>query len=96
MRAMTGGGGSGSFFAQSRNKTVFGLPGRQNDWLYNAFYDHQENSALSTRGTSKARRIWDLAMLWPAIRPQYSTLFRGRAFSMQRPRCQRHTHLTQS
>ncbi len=23
-------------------KTVFGLPGRQNDWLYNAFYDHQE------------------------------------------------------
>lgn len=23
-------------------KTVFGLPGVQNDWLYNAFYDHRE------------------------------------------------------
>jgi acetolactate synthase-1/2/3 large subunit len=23
-------------------KTIFGLPGVQNDWLYNAFYDHRE------------------------------------------------------
>lgn len=27
-------------------KTVFGLPGVQNDWLYNAFYDHREKFRL--------------------------------------------------
>ena len=30
--------------------TVFGLPGVQNDWLYNAFYDYQkEIRVLHTR-----------------------------------------------
>ncbi|MEX0327688.1 MAG: thiamine pyrophosphate-dependent enzyme [Ruegeria sp.] len=42
MQAMTGGEAAVLALHDLGINTVFGLPGVQNDWLYNAFYDHQE------------------------------------------------------
>ncbi|WP_217434163.1 thiamine pyrophosphate-dependent enzyme [Leisingera sp. ANG59] len=41
-RTMTGGEAAVLSLHNLGVKTVFGLPGVQNDWLYNAFYDHRE------------------------------------------------------
>ncbi|OYR25072.1 thiamine pyrophosphate-dependent enzyme [Brucella lupini] len=42
MKTMTGGEAAVLSLHNLGVKTVFGLPGVQNDWLYNAFYDHRE------------------------------------------------------
>lgn len=42
MRAMTGGEAAVLSLHNLGIRTVFGLPGMQNDWLYNAFFDHRE------------------------------------------------------
>ena len=39
---MTGGEAAVRSLEKQGATTVFGLPGVQNDWLYNAFYDHRE------------------------------------------------------
>ena len=43
METLTGGEAAVKTLKLLGVKTVFGLPGVQNDWLYNAFYDHREN-----------------------------------------------------
>ncbi|PVE20694.1 acetolactate synthase [Microvirga sp. KLBC 81] len=42
MRTMTGGEAAVLSLHNLGIKTIFGLPGVQNDWLYNALYDHRD------------------------------------------------------
>ncbi|MGS2722219.1 thiamine pyrophosphate-dependent enzyme [Porticoccus sp. GXU_MW_L64] len=43
MQQLTGGEATVKTLKSLGVKTIFGLPGVQNDWLYNAFYDHQDD-----------------------------------------------------
>ena len=42
MQKMTGGEAVVQSLIAHGVDTLFGLPGVQNDWLYNALYDHQD------------------------------------------------------
>ena len=42
LKSITGGEATALTLHNMGVKTIYGLPGVQNDWLYNAFYDHRE------------------------------------------------------
>ncbi|MBT8229805.1 MAG: acetolactate synthase, partial [Bacteroidia bacterium] len=50
MTKLTGGQVTVRSLIKAGVKTVYGLPGVQNDWLYNAFYDYRDEiKVLHTR-----------------------------------------------
>jgi len=68
---MTGGQAVVECLIKAGIKTVFGLPGVQNDWLYNAFYDYRDQiKVLHTRheqGTAYMALGYYLATGKPAV-----------------------------
>ena len=68
---MTGGQAVVECLIKAGVKTVFGLPGVQNDWLYNAFYDYRDQiEVLHTRheqGTAYMALGYYLATGKPAV-----------------------------
>ena len=53
MTAMTGGEAIVQSLLTHGVDTLFGLPGVQNDWLYNALYDQRVIAAASRRGVTR-------------------------------------------
>ena len=71
MSEMTGGQAVVNCLIKAGIKTVFGLPGVQNDWLYNAFYDYRDEiKVIHTRheqGTAYMALGYYLASGRPAV-----------------------------
>ncbi len=60
--------------------TVFGLPGVQNDWLYNAFFDYKDKIKVIHSDMNKAQRIWRWVTTWPQEKKAFIMSFQGPGF----------------